>query len=314
MSSSSTSGTWGTLPVSTRSWSRSFWKALTRRVSQVCQYLTVSVKPSPMSGKSLQVYTLFDSVPELVDYVFALDVFYTSFSPYPDRDIFDRRVRMLAAEIAGRAAYVFGPTEDHRMLLPWQGGSAKEDYLDRRSTGAYYEAVKSLSAEWIDPANPDGGREVDAVALAQDQAATNLELVEGTITMAGDGGVVYYGTTEGIGQQVLFSTRSDCSGDSCNENSTYSNNPVPILLHSNSRSQNDGEIDRNTTVKDERRILVTDGTKTWTARMFSLKWSTSSTWPRADPARRGIVMPSRAVIPGCTRKTPAPTSSASAWC
>ena len=47
----------------------------------------------------------------------------TSASPYPDRDsIFDRRVRMLAAQIAGRDAYEFGPTEDHRMLLPWQGG------------------------------------------------------------------------------------------------------------------------------------------------------------------------------------------------
>ena len=74
--------------------------------------------------------------------------------------------------------------------------------------------MKSLSAEWIDPANPDGGREVDAVALAKDQVATNLELVEGTITMAGDGGVVYYGTTEGIGQQVLFTTGSNCSGSS----------------------------------------------------------------------------------------------------
>ena len=211
-------------------------------------------------AESLEVYTLFDSVPELVDYVFALDVF-ESVSPFSDYSIYDRRVRMLAAEIAGRDAYVPGPTEDHRMLLPWQGGSAKENYLKRRSIGAHYSAVKSLSAEWIDPANPDGGREVDAVALAQDQSATNLELVEGTITMAGDGGVVYYGTTEGIGQQVLFTTGSNCSGSSCNENSTYSNNPVPILLHSNSRSQNDGEIDRNTTVKDERRILVTDGTK-----------------------------------------------------
>ena len=98
--------------------------------------------------------------------------------------------------------------------------------------------------------------------VAQDQAATNLELVEGTITMAGDGGVVYYGTTEGIGQQVLLTTTSNCgTSSSCTETSTYSNNPVPVLLHSNSRAQNDGEIDRNTTVKDERRILVTDGTQ-----------------------------------------------------
>ena len=145
------------------------------------------------------------------------------------------------------------------MLLPWQGGDAKKNYLERRSTGAYYKAVKSLSTEWIDPSNPGGGRAVDSVALAQDQAANDLELLEGTITMAGDGGVAHYGTTEGIGQQVLFETRIDCGGPTCTDVTTYSNNPVPIILHSNVYEQNDGQIDRNTTVKDERRILVRDG-------------------------------------------------------
>ena len=210
--------------------------------------------------ESLKVYTLFDSVPELVDYVFALDVFYTGGDPYSDRNIYDRRVRMLATEIAGYADYSPTPSEDHRMLLPWQGGDSEKNYLERRSTGAYYKAVKSLSTEWIDPSNPGGGRAVDSVALAQDQAANDMELVEGTITMAGDGGVAHYGTTEGIGQQVLFHTTNTCSGTSCSEVTTYSNNPVPIVLHSNVYEQNDGQIDRNTTVKDERRILVKDGT------------------------------------------------------
>ena len=122
--------------------------------------------------------------------------------------------------------------------------------------------MKSLSTEWIDPSNPGGGRAVDSVALAQDQAANDLELAEGTITMAGDGGVAHYGTTEGIGQQVLFETTSNCGNvGSCSEITTYSNNPVPIVLHSNVYEQNDGQIDRNTTVKDERRILVRDGEK-----------------------------------------------------
>ena len=210
--------------------------------------------------ESLKVYTLFDSVPELVDYVFALDVFPTGTDPHPDRNIYDRRVRLLATKLAGRAAHVFGSTEDHRMLLPWQ---SKEQYQERRSTGAYYEAVKSLSTEWIDPANPGGGRAVDSVALAQDQVANDMELLEGTITMAGDGGVAHYGTTEGIGQQVLFHTTNTCSGTSCSEITTYSNNPVPIVLHSNVYEQNDGQIDRNTTVKDERRILVVKDGSRW---------------------------------------------------
>ena len=208
---------------------------------------------------SLKVYTLFDSVPELVEYVFALDVFYTGNDPASDRDIYDRRVKMLATEIAMYADYTPTTGEDHRMLLPWQGGDAEKNYLERRSTGAYYKAVKSLSSEWIDPSNPGGGRAVDSVALAQDQVANDMELLEGTITMAGDGGVAHYGTTEGIGQQVLFETRSDCGGPTCTEVSTYSNNPVPIILHSNLYEQNDGQIDRNTTVKDERRILVREG-------------------------------------------------------
>ena len=147
------------------------------------------------------------------------------------------------------------------MLLPWQGDDAKKNYLERRSTGAYHKVVKSLSSEWIDPSNPGGGRAVDSVALAQDQAANDMELVEGTITMAGDGGVAHYGTTEGIGQQVLFHTENTCSGTACTEITTYSNNPVPIVLYSNVYEQNDGQIDRNTTVKDERRILVRDGTQ-----------------------------------------------------
>ena len=71
-------------------------------------------------AESLAVYTLFDSVPELVDYVFALDVFYDGTSPPSDRNIYDRRVKMLATAIAGLADYTLISTDDHRMLLPWQ--------------------------------------------------------------------------------------------------------------------------------------------------------------------------------------------------
>ena len=143
--------------------------------------------------------------------MFALDVFYILPPPQLDQSIADRRVRLLATELAGRTSYQLTSGEDHRMLLPWQDEDktkSKKEYLERRSTGAYYEAVKSLSSEWIDPSNPGGGRAVDSVALAQDQVANDMELLEGTITMAGDGGVAHYGTTEGIGQQVLFHTEN----------------------------------------------------------------------------------------------------------
>ena len=123
--------------------------------------------------------------------------------------------------------YDVGSGEDKRILLPWQEGEVGE-YLKRRTVGAYYPAVKSFSAEWIDPANPDGGRAVDAVALAQDHTSDRLEQVEGTITTAGDGGVSHYGTTEGIGQQVSFQTTSTCGDNGvCVEESNYVNDPVP---------------------------------------------------------------------------------------
>ena len=215
-------------------------------------------------GNSLEVYTLFDSVPELVDYVFALDVFETV-TPFSDRSIHDRRVRMLAEKLAGATPYELLSNEDQRMFLPWQDeddDKAKKKYLKRRSIGLRYDGVRKLSTEWIDPANPDGGRADDPVGIVNDLVASDMELTEGTTTMAGDGGVVHFGTTESIGQQVLFETRSECGiSGSCTEITTYSNNPVPIVQHSNIREQNDGQIDRNTLVKDSRRIQVKDGSK-----------------------------------------------------
>ena len=71
-------------------------------------------------AESLAVYTLFDSVPELVEYAFALDVFYRSMSGHHDRLIYDRRVRILAEQIAA-FDYNAAPFLDQRMLLPWQG-------------------------------------------------------------------------------------------------------------------------------------------------------------------------------------------------
>ena len=49
-------------------------------------------------SKDLEVYTLFNSLPELVDYVFALDVF-DRFSDFEDRSIYDRRVRLFATKL-----------------------------------------------------------------------------------------------------------------------------------------------------------------------------------------------------------------------
>ena len=209
-------------------------------------------------------YSLFDSLPELVEYAFALDVLGTG----ADTDIEDKRVKLLMRELTGSDTYNFQGVQDHRVLLPWQGDESDpaerekvvRAYHDRRSVGAYHLAVKSLAAEWIDPANPGGGRVVDAASLALDQAAFQAELVEGTTTTATDGGIVHYGTSEGIGQQVIYQATSDCGSEGyCDGVTNYVNNPVPIVLHHSSREQNDGQVDRNTTGPDERRVRVTEG-------------------------------------------------------
>ena len=203
------------------------------------------------AGKpGVPVYTLFHTFPELVEYSFALDVFDSE--SHGDKDIYDRRVRRLANEFGLSSTYPtaakrdWGKGEDRRMLLPWED---QEEYLKRRTVGIFNPVgIKSYSAEWIDPANPGGGRDLDDVALSRDQMSNYLEATEATSAMAGDGGVVHYGTSEGIAQQVLYQTITTCGGDGvCTDISNYSNVPVPLTLHNNSREQNDGQIERNTT-------------------------------------------------------------------
>ena len=75
---------------------------------------------------SLKVYTLFDSVPELVDYVFALDVFYTGGSPFQTGISTTGGSGCWLRKIAGYCVRIT-PSEDHRMLLPWQGGDAEKN-------------------------------------------------------------------------------------------------------------------------------------------------------------------------------------------
>ena len=100
---------------------------------------------------------------------------------------------------------------------------------------------------------------MDDVALSRDQMSNYLEATEATSAMAGDGGVVHYGTSEGIAQQVLYQTITTCGGDGvCTDTSNYSNVPVPMTLHSNSREQNDGQIERNTAGRDSRALVVVE--------------------------------------------------------
>ena len=155
------------------------------------------------------VYTLFGSIPEMVEYAFALDVLGTG----EDTNLLDRRVRRLGVEL-GVSSYTIGPRdwglypdEDRRYLLPWKDIT---EYMDRRRVAnPQNAAVRSFYAQWIDPANPEGGRAPDLVAMARDDAANRLEALEGTFAAAGDGGVVHYGTMEAVGQEFTFQADED---------------------------------------------------------------------------------------------------------
>ena len=134
------------------------------------EYLGVPHVPS-LSSDEEEVYTLFDSMPELVDYTFGLDFSTSGFSRDPStRDL--RVMRLMNKFALPRGDYSHPeayPDEDKRFLLPWE---TLKQYMDRRRVAVPYKnAVQSFGGRWIDPANPGGGRALDFVALARDQAA-----------------------------------------------------------------------------------------------------------------------------------------------
>ena len=242
------------------------------------------------------VYTLFGSIPEMVEYAFALDVLGTG----EDTNLLDRRVRRLGVEL-GVSSYTIGPRdwglypdEDRRYLLPWKDIT---EYMDRRRVAnPQNAAVRSFYAQWIDPANPEGGRAPDLVAMARDDAANRLEALEGTFAAAGDGGVVHYGTMEAVGQEFTFQADEDCGNlGVCNGIVNVSSNPVPVTLHVNIREQNDGQTYRSTTGRGDRRVVVSQSkdsvtgvvTKTIATVPFDLGEIPPSTLRLRDPSTGG---------------------------
>ena len=213
----------------------------------------------PTASTEEPVYTLFDSMPELVDYTFAFDSL-SDLTYMNDVNILDRRFKRLTDRLRvgtiGHVPYVPHFEEDQRFLLPWD---TRDEYMDRRRVAVpYKKAVQSYSGNWFDPANPDGGREVDFVDLARDQAANRLEALEGTVTAAGDGGVVYYGTIEAVAQEFTFQANDDCSGSSCSGVTTVSSELVPVTFHTSVREQNDGQTYRNVTGEGDREVTTED--------------------------------------------------------
>ena len=151
------------------------------------------------------------------------------------------------------------PDEDQRFLLPWGGLDGKDKYMDRRRVAVpYKDAVQSFNGQWLDPANPGGGRALDFVALARDQAANRLEALEGTVSAAGDGGVVHYGTIEAVAQQFTFTSTNNCAGTTCSGVTEVFSELVPVTFHTSVREQNDGQTYRNVTEAGDRVVRMFD--------------------------------------------------------
>ncbi len=222
-----------------------------------------------LTQENLDVFSLYATLPELVDYGMYVDVFNTA----SVSELKDRRVQMLRDVLQTNSppvydispsAYANNPDEERRLLLPWIDGVVTddlEDYRLRRSLGAHYDAgVTSFSSGWHDPSNPSGGVGADYVAMARDQLAGWVDLTEGTTSHAGGGGVTHIGTTEVVAQQFTQTRTSTCSGTSCSETTTLTSNPQTVTAHVNMREQNDGQFEENVTGAGERTILVSDGT------------------------------------------------------
>ena len=227
-------------------------------------------------------YSFFTTMPEYVDYAFYVDVFDTSST---DRKVLDRRIQRMAGKFTGSGFSGYSvintphhlewggfPREDPRFLFPWVDTpedvdrdypvpEALDKYLFRRSVAApYRNPTRQVSGLWIDPANPGGGHVEDSVAVNRDQVSNWLEVTEGTVMEAGDGGEVTYGTTEGLGYETTFQPDRNCANEGvCDGVFNWNSLPVPVLLHTNLREQNDGEKGRNTTGAGDREILVMEG-------------------------------------------------------
>lgn len=250
------------------------------------------------------VYALFDSLPEFVEYAFALDTVRGGSSP--DRQIEDRRVKRLSnflitdsVSYYPKTGYPLAPKEETRPLLPkeWSstapGANNLEKYRSRRAIAIPYDdAVVSYEVGWHDPTAPGGGSTNDAVAMAQDEVSNWIENMESTTTHAGGGGIIHFGTTEGVGQQVLFQADENCGNTGvCNGLVNFSSNPVPLTLHTNIREQNDGQFDENVVGPGERVQVAVDGRDPVTGAWRTREVTSAFDQRRAPPSGTSLMNP-----------------------
>ena len=144
----------------------------------------------------------FDSVRELVDYTFALDIAKNRVGDLAVID--DERVKQVNELVWGS-----GSLADGTRKVPW---GTQVEYMARRPVAQWGgNRLTSFSKKWMDPDNPEGGTSVDFAEMSRDLVAGQADLAVSTTTMMGQGGE----TTFAQAQVPVLLLESSNVGVSC---------------------------------------------------------------------------------------------------
>ena len=217
---------------------------------------------------------LFNSFPEIVDYVFYAEIG----GPQEAERINDKRFGELNKLFAGGGL-------DEDIPIPW---ASRDSYLNRRPVAIPYSgAIKSYSARWIDPDNPGGGQTINVSAMLRDQMASNIDITAGTTSSGQEGPRLHFTQGEETANKLSGGGDWSCTGTSCSGSTQFSSEPTKVPVQMKTVEQNDGEKFVNNTGEGTREVAKTDGSNTTESRDVNLENIQPSTIKSRGNAPRG---------------------------
>ena len=121
----------------------------------------------------------------------------------------------------------------------WSGAYAANARWSTRSVGVLDgDVLESVQVRWIDPANPEGGDQVDPALLALQQQAAQADIAARQDRNAEGGNRVSYRTEEAQAYQINGNMR--CSGNSCT--TTLDSQLTPVVNTAVWYDTNNGEV------------------------------------------------------------------------
>ena len=209
-----------------------------------------SPTPAELVGFKFGTRALFESLPEVVDYTFAGDVF------GPDYDMDDARMRYLRWLLNTGGA----SRPEYGNLLPWRDLG---DYVQRRSVAKYANnRIREYSSFWINPENPGGGSREDQVDALIEQRTFWADVQASTRTTAGGAGRELTGQQDYAGVNQVSQVNHTCMGTSCTSTTNTTLTPVTVVGSVRIVDRNAGESDYVDLISAERPVVFQDGTGT----------------------------------------------------